>query len=492
MNRFLVTCLLAPTLALAQAPFPTSPDWTSSDTEVSTGAAMVDLDRDGWLDLVVANGNDMETQRLVVYYNTGNGSLPLSPDWQSDDTAYNGHLDVADVNGDGWPDVAVAVLGRYSDVDPEAKLYLNNGGTLSTLPDWQAAVEANAFGCAFGDVNNDGRPDLAVATGWAYDPQNHYANRVYLNSGGSLETTASWSSTDTDHLQGVLWVDADQDGWLDLAGAASGSYSRIYRNTGGTLETTASWQTADGAAQDAIMLAAGDVSGDGVAELFITDNIQLGASGDLRQYDGMAGDVFATSYSWSTYQGYGSAVALADVTGDGSLDLVEGSWWGYPHLFVTQGGGLGTSPVWTSNLSSVVERMVFGDLDRSTLVEQWLRLPADGHSVFVLPYQPIQEVLEVQVDGAPLTPDRYVVSREHGWVSVDAAPATALELHCTRSWTPDMAVTNWDNNVGNHVYMNTNDPPLFADGFESGGTATWSATIGGTASASVESTTERH
>ena len=146
----------------AQEPFDSNPNWVSTDTQVSTGAALVDLDRDGWLDLVVANGNDISLQHLAVYYNRGDGTLPQTPDWQSDDTAYNGHLDVADVNGDGWPDVAVAVLGRFSTVGHAAKLYLNNQGVLSSTPDWQSDETSHAFGCAFGDVNNDGRPDLAV------------------------------------------------------------------------------------------------------------------------------------------------------------------------------------------------------------------------------------------------------------------------------------------------------------------------------------------
>jgi len=220
----LTTTLLLASPAGAQQVYPMVPDWVSADTPVSTGGALVDLDRDGWLDLVVANGNDMAQQRLVVYYNQGDGTLPPTPDWQSADTAYHGHLDVADVNGDGWPDVAVAVLGSFSSYGQAAKLYLNNGGTLSSLPDWQSNNElANAFGCAFGDVNNDGRPDLAAATGWAYDPQQHFSQYVWINTGGVLPATASWSSADDDHLQGVQWVDVDRDGWLDLVGAASGS-----------------------------------------------------------------------------------------------------------------------------------------------------------------------------------------------------------------------------------------------------------------------------
>jgi hypothetical protein len=77
------------------------------------------------------------------------------------------------------------------------------------------------------------------------------------------------ASADDDHLQGVTWCDANHDGWLDLVGAASGAQTRVYANLGGTLETAASWSTTDSANQDAIMVACGDISGDGLPDLIV-------------------------------------------------------------------------------------------------------------------------------------------------------------------------------------------------------------------------------
>jgi len=162
-------------------PYLPTPDWVSDNPHYSTGAALADFNLDGWLDLVVSDGNDMLPGRLNVYYNDGNGNLPTTASWQSDDTGYNGHLDVSDVNGDGWPDVAVSYLGTSSSFGPVARLYLNNNGVLSSEPDWNSDVTGNAFGVDFGDMNNDGRPDLAVATGWSYNPPHEYHNFVYLN-----------------------------------------------------------------------------------------------------------------------------------------------------------------------------------------------------------------------------------------------------------------------------------------------------------------------
>ncbi len=463
--------------ASGQEIYPQSPDWTSADTQVSTGAALADLDRDGWLDLVVANGNDMAQQRLAVYHNNGDGTFPPNPTWQSDDLAYNGHLDVADVNGDGWPDVAVSVLGRFSSVDHAAKLYLNTNGVLSSTPDWQTDEFAHAFGCAFGDVNNDGRPDLALATGWAYTPQAFYSQYLYLNVGGTLSSTASWSSTDDDHLQGVLWTDADRDGWLDLVGVASGAETRVYANLGGWLENTATWSTTDSAGQDAIMGVAGDVNGDGFGDLIVTDNTQLAGSGRFRQYDGLAAGFYDTTHGWYYYEGYGSAVALADVDGDGDLDLATGAWWDQSRLFLNTGTGLPSVPDWSSAPpTSVIEKIVFGDVDRNALRTAIDVFPAAGGRLFHLSRRPIQEVVAVRRDQVELAPHEFSLDRDDGWITISAAPAVDLVVQYRWSASPDMAITNWDASVGNFLYYSRLGG-VFSDDFESGDVSMWSTSV---------------
>jgi len=480
LSIFALALWLAAAPAWGQQPFPATPDWESADTPVSTGAALVDIDRDGWLDLVVANGNDMALQRLAVYYNQGDGTFPPTPDWESDDIAYNGHLDVADVNGDGWPDVAVEVLGRFSTADNAAKLYLNNLGVLSSTPDWQSEEITHAFSCAFGDVNNDGRPDLAVGTGWVYSNEPFdYNQYLYLNSGGVLSASADWSSDDEDHLQGVVWADANRDGWLDLVGVGAGAETRTYANLGGMLETTASWQTTDSADQDAIMAVSGDVSGDGLDDLIVTDNIQppMSGSGYFRQYDGVPGGLYQTTYGWSYYEGYGSAVSMADVDGDGDLDLATGAWWDVTRVFLNDGFGLPANPQWSSSASSVIEKIVFGDIDRSNLRAADEQLPATGARLFHLAHRPVQHVVAVRRDGVALGPDEYVLDRDDGWITTSVTPTVELEVEYHWSTAPDMAVTNWDNDVGNFVYYNRLGG-IFEDGFEAGDTSAWSGEVG--------------
>ncbi|HEC75939.1 MAG TPA: VCBS repeat-containing protein [Thermoplasmatales archaeon] len=438
-------------------PYSYTPDWISENPHYSTGAALADFNRDGWLDIAISDGNDMLPGKLNVYYNNGNGTFPRRASWQSDDTGYNGHIDVADVNGDGWMDVAVAYLGTASNFGPIARVYLNNNGVLSSTPDWTADIIGNAFDVDFGDMNNDGRPDLAVATGWSYNPRHFYHNYVYLNLNGTLEKSASWISNDTNNYQGVLWIDADNDGWLDLAFIGTGKETAIYHNNEGNIEKNASWHTEDSLGQDGIMLTAGDVNMDGFIDLFTTDNIQLGGNGLFKQYNGVANGFFEKTHSWSYYGGYTSAVALADVNFDNKLDLATGAWWSNTHIFCNNGEGFSNFPSWESANRSVIEKIVFGDVGPSLshekiFVESFR--PDDGRRLFYLSHRPIQGIIEVLCDGVKLDYSEYTYSREHAWVSIGKEYTQSVEIIYKYSPSLDMIVSNWDNDIGNFLYYN--------------------------------------
>ncbi len=433
-----------------------TPDWISSSPHYSTGAALADFNKDGWLDLIVADGNDMAVGRVNIYYNNGDGTLSTTADWQSDDTGYNGHLDVADVNGDGWPDVAVSYLGKVSIVGPIARVYLNNEGVLSYLPDWTSDIIGNAFSVDFGDMNNDGRPDLAVATGWCYNPPILYHNYVYLNIDGTLESSPSWVSDDSNNYMGVIWIDADDDNWMDLAFISDEQETQIYRNLGGILETTASWQTSDSSTQFGIMLTAGDVTHDGIPDLFTTDNTQLGGSGLFKQYTGVEEGFFETTFSWSYYEGYGSAVALADVNGDKKLDLATGAWWDYTRIFLNDGTGIPTNPTWNSGGTSVVEKILFGNIGPTlcsrTKTEHFY--PDSDQKLFYLTRQQIQYIESVYCDNELLDPSEYTYSREHGWFTINTVPLDSIKVVYSYSPSLDMVVSNWDPGIGNYLYYN--------------------------------------
>jgi len=459
-----VSVLLLPagTPVSAQIPYGTSPAWASSDTQVSTGAALADIDRDGWPDLVVANGNDIYRQRVAVYYNQGDGTFPGTPDWQSTDIDYHGHLAVGDVNGDGWPDVAVSVyIGAAGfSQDGTVKLYLNDGaGTLGATPAWTASQDVYTFRCAFGDLDNDGDLDLAVACGESYY-NNPRSNRVFRNSGGMLETTPAWLSDELDSSYDVSWADLDRDGDLDLAFCNSGDPNRIYYNNGGALETSAGWSSND-LSLDANTLAWGDVTGDGWPDLAVADNNQLGGSGRFKLYLNDGSGVLGTTPAWSSSEnGYGSSVVFSDADDDGDLDLFSGQWWGPVRVHENQGGTLSSSAVWTASTNSVVERICFADTDRDDLrVVTVLFDETDGRTLFSLPRRPLESIDSVEVGGSPLGSGDYCFNLENGWLSLAADPAGAtVAVRYTWSFDQEMAVSNWDSDDGNYLFANSGAP----------------------------------
>jgi hypothetical protein len=450
--------------------YPSTPDWISGSPTYSTGAALTDLNNDGWLDLIVSDGNDMSPGHVRVYLNDGQGHLPTTASWQSTDITYNGHLDVADINGDGWTDVAVSYLGNGYTTAPIARVYMNTNGVLSSTAAWSSNIVGEGFGLDFGDMNNDGRPDLALATGNPYSAL-AYHTYVYLNTNGSYGSSPSWQSSDQHINLGVLWVDADDDGWLDLAGIGGGHQTEIYRNLGGVLETTASWYTTDDANPFAIMLTAGDVTGDGIRDLFATDNTQLGGGdGWFKQYTGLPSGFYETTHSWGFYGGYGAAVALTDVNGDNTLDLATGTWWGNTNLFLNQGSGLPTTPSWTSSDATVNEKIVFGNVGPAvcehTFTQQFT--PIGNRRLFYLPHRQIQGVDTVTCDDLPLSPAEYTFSRDEGWIVVGKTPVQSLDVTYRYSPSQDMVVTNWDPDIGNYLYynrlINFTDPDLTCNG----------------------------
>ncbi|MEW6746381.1 MAG: VCBS repeat-containing protein [Planctomycetota bacterium] len=450
--------LLAPPLAAqGPVPFDTTANWISYQTGVTTGGAFADLDNDGALDLVVANGNDILRQRVEVYYNDGSGGYPTSPQWQSSDIDYHGHLSVGDVNEDGWPDVAVSVyLGRYGFGDlGRAKVYLNNGaGTLSSNPSWSSSDEFHSFSCAFGDADSDGDLDLAVATGEAYygAPDR---NRIYYNNDGVLATTPGWLSDTLDHAYSVSFGDVDADGDLDLAFCTSGGPNRIFFQVNGSMQTSPGWASTDNLNQDANTLAWRDVNSDGYLDLGVTDNNQLGGGqGLFKIYFNSAGTLNMTP-GWSAYGGMVSGINFADIHLDGYPDLGGGIWFGRTRIHLNNSGTFSNSPDWQTAGTSTLEAIFFGDVngDGLRMVDAEVH-PGDGvRRTFYLDHACLHRIDSVAVDGVPLAPSEYCYDLDDGWVALDRAPLSDVTVSYVYSDALDMGVTNWDQDRGNYVFF---------------------------------------
>lgn len=115
-------------------------------------------------------------------------------------------------------------------------------------PDWQNTLRIQVGGLAFGDLDGDGRDDLAVVTyhSNSFPPYDDWHDYVYFNRGGVLEDAPSWQSSDQHHSSEVAIADIDGDGHDDLVVARGGfSYDPnvVYFGSADGLATTPGWQS---------------------------------------------------------------------------------------------------------------------------------------------------------------------------------------------------------------------------------------------------------
>ncbi|RMH73094.1 MAG: VCBS repeat-containing protein, partial [Gemmatimonadetes bacterium] len=234
--------------SLSFAPPVTFPSTSSHYTDI----LVADLNRDGWLDVVLSRTNSAWDESTVhIFLNgydetgfTGNyGDPPTTPVYSfiPDDghgNTYRFVLDiaVADVNADGYPDLLFAI-DRYvpSSGTTRFPVWLNQttdavepgkfvqDATFSTL-DATGATQLiySTRSLTVGDFDNDGDTDLVAGGGLsgANPPANQNADRLYLNSGSQFSFDTIVGSTldqhSYNHTHGITTADLNQDGDLDL------------------------------------------------------------------------------------------------------------------------------------------------------------------------------------------------------------------------------------------------------------------------------------
>ena len=312
----------------------------ASEGFFATSVAIADLNGDGNPDIVVANscqtGSNGESNcsaggAVGVLLRNSDGTLQSSVSYNSGGAAALS-VAIADLNGDGHPDIVVAnqCISTSNCSGGVVGVLIGNGdGTFQPAVTYAAGFGAEAV--AVGNLNPNGHPAVVVAN-QCLAAGNCTVGGVSVllgNGNGTLNVPTTYSSGGQD-ADAVVIKDLNGDGLLDVVVAnqcvtksncKTGGIGVLPGNGDGTLRTASTYSSGG---YSALSLAVADVNGDGQPDVVVTSlcgqsancvngivGVLLGNGNGLRQ---------AVTYSSS---GYGaSSIAIGDVNGDGIPDLV--------------------------------------------------------------------------------------------------------------------------------------------------------------------------
>ncbi len=287
--------------------------------------AVGDVNGDGKLDLVVANGcgsddNCNQGDGFVgVLLGNGDGTFQQPTSYDSGGFSAQS-VALADTNGDGRLDIVVA--NECADQDCAT----GSVGVLLGVGDgtFKAALPYISYGyfaasVVVADVNGDGKPDLVVANQCGNSDFNcsdgtEGAVGVLLGNGdGTFRLSAVYNSGGRFSFS-VAAGDLNDDGRLDLVvtnGSNGGSVGVLLGNGDGTFQSAVTY----GAGGQAVSVAIGDLNADGHPDLLV-------ANGDVGVLLGNGDGTFQAVLSYNSGGFEPSSVAIADVNADGKPDLL--------------------------------------------------------------------------------------------------------------------------------------------------------------------------
>ncbi len=326
-----------------------------------------DVDGDGYSDVMIGapyyDGGAADDGRAYVYRGYSSGLLPEP--WMAQGEGANNYFGYSasaagDVNGDGYADVIIGAYGYTSAGSPETgRAYVYHGsagGARENADQTLTGSPGSRFGysvSAAGDVNGDGYADVMVGAP-LYDGGQTDEGRAYVFHGSSSGANASADWAVESDQAGVRFGqavnaagDVDGDGYADVivgAPLSSGKQGEtewddagrayVYHGSPASLNTAAEWTAQGGASGDYLgnsLGTAGDVNGDGYADVIVSAHYYDGGytnEGKVWVYYGAASgpDTYWTAQGGqeNAYFGY-SAGAAGDVNGDGYADVIVGA-----------------------------------------------------------------------------------------------------------------------------------------------------------------------
>jgi len=292
--------------------------------------AVGDLNGDGWPDIaVVSNDGLWATPCVSVLLNLGDGTFGEAVGYSSGGSEVTSIV-ISDVNGDGKPDLVLAdscVNGACGGKASIAVLLGNGEGTFASPILYHMTGQSYPLSLAAVDLNGDGKPDLVVAS---IDKIKGGVVGVMLNKGdGTFPRLVTYVSGGELPIS-VMAVDMNGDGKLDLvvANLGTGSVGVLPGNGNGTFGAVVVYP----AGPDPNSLAIADFNGDGSPDVVVASGGGAGVYGSgvfgkvsvlLNNGDGTL-RAPVTEYSTGGTDAYSVAVAKLNPDSDPDLVVADG------------------------------------------------------------------------------------------------------------------------------------------------------------------------